>query len=64
MSDWTVEELEDIVLTCVQRGDTEGIRAALTVMATKDPRRAEELLDVMRAGLVVRRDMRRKAGRP
>lgn len=47
------ETLERIFLAAVGAGDPQGVESALTLMASCDPHRAQELLDSLRVGLSI-----------
>lgn len=52
----TADECEEIFLKALRAGDTQGIVAALTVMAPRDPRRAQELLEAVNVGLTIAKE--------
>lgn len=49
----TPEQCERIFHAALGAGDTRGVDAALRCLAVQDPHRAQELLDLTRAGLDV-----------
>lgn len=49
----TADQLEEIFHEVLKRGDAKGVEATLTMLAVKDPHRAQRLLDLTRAALVV-----------
>lgn len=44
---------ERLFLAALDAGDFEGVEAALTVMTTQDPHRAELLFNTLRVGLAI-----------
>lgn len=52
---WTGESLERVMHAALEQGDVKGVHAALSVMATVDPRRAERLLSTLRSALAIAR---------
>lgn len=57
MTDLTADDCERIFHAALKAGDTRGVEAALTVLAVRDPHRAQELFDLTRAALVVARTL-------
>lgn len=53
MSEFTGDQLEQIFHTALQTGDTHGVEAALTVMATVDPHRAVRLYEDTKTALAI-----------
>jgi hypothetical protein len=49
----TGEQLQDVLAAALHQGDMRGVDAALTVMATVDPRRCERVMETMRLGLAL-----------
>ena len=47
--------VEEILVRCLQTGDMKGVDAAIRVLAVIDPRRCDEIVDAMKAGLVLRK---------
>lgn len=52
-TEFTADELEQLFHAALEAGDTRGVEAALTVMATKDPHRAQRLFDETKRALAV-----------
>lgn len=50
---FTADELEQIFHGALSAGDTQGVEAALTVMAGVDPRRAVRLFDETKTALAI-----------
>jgi hypothetical protein len=50
----TADDWEHVFHAALERGDIQGVEAALRVLAIKDPHRAQELMDLLRMALVVR----------
>jgi hypothetical protein len=50
-SELTADQCEEIFHAALSAGDARGAEAALTVMAVRDPHRAQELLDLTRVAL-------------
>lgn len=48
---WTADALECVFHKALSEGDARGVEAALTLMAPKDPRRAQRLYDEMKLAL-------------
>ena len=53
---------ERIIHTALAHGDIKGVEAALRVMVSQDPHRAERLMETMRFGLALRRRRDAKDG--
>lgn len=49
----TADDCERIFHAALGEGDTRGVDAALHILAVKDPRRAQYLMDLTRAALVI-----------
>ncbi len=49
--DLTAEDCERIFHATLKAGDPQGVHAALTLLAVRDPHRAQELLDIVNLGL-------------
>jgi hypothetical protein len=49
----TADDWEQVFHATLERGDIQGVEAALRVLAIKDPHRAERLMDLTRMALVV-----------
>jgi hypothetical protein len=54
IDDLTADTLEEIFHAALGKGDAKGVEAALTLMAIKDPHRAQRLLDGLREAVEVR----------
>jgi hypothetical protein len=53
--DWDADTLERIVHAALADGDIKAVEAALTLMAPRDPHRAQRLLDDLREALAIAR---------
>jgi hypothetical protein len=49
--EFTADQCEEILHTALSAGDARGVEAALTVMAVRDPHRAQALLDLTQVAL-------------
>ena|SRR6266480_7048085 len=47
----SADDCETLVHACLKDGDAKGVDAALRLLTTKDPRRAQTLFDTIRLGL-------------
>ena len=52
---YTADELETLFHECLKRGDAKGVEAALTLMASTDPRRAQRLYDALETAVGIAR---------
>lgn len=57
----TPDVLEKIIAAAIQKRDFEGVKHALTLLAVRDPKRAEEVHAVLMAGIAMGK--RRHEGR-
>lgn len=51
----TADELEAVFMASLRARDWQGLHAALTLLAFRDPARAEELYDTLQLGLQLAR---------
>lgn len=51
----TPDVLEQIIHRCIAARDFEGVKHALTVLAVRDPERADEIHTVLKAGIIMGR---------
>ena len=51
--EWTVAQTEGLLLHCLQEQDVKGAGLCMRLLAVKDPERAEELRQVLLAGLAI-----------
>jgi hypothetical protein len=59
---WSADDLERVFHKALSEGDARGVEAALTLMAPKDPRRAQRLYDNLSTALdLIRADRQREA---
>lgn len=53
MPDLTADQCEQIFHNALASGDVRGVEAALTLLAVRDPHRAQTLLDTMSVALAI-----------
>lgn len=58
--DLTAVDCERIFHAALAAGDARGVEAALTVLAVRDPHRAQLLYDTTRFGLAIRQEQDRE----
>lgn len=55
-SEWMPAQIEAMLPKAIRKGDAEFIKAALTLLALKDPRRADVLLETMELGFMLAKE--------
>jgi hypothetical protein len=50
--------LEEAIINALKAGDLAAVETFLSVMALRDPKRAEEIMDTLRTGLRIAREAR------
>lgn len=58
LSNPTADQCEEVFHDALRTGDTKGVEAALTLLAVRDPRRAQTLMDHASATLRIAADLR------
>jgi hypothetical protein len=51
---WDADTLIKVIGEALRRADFKGVEAAIRVLATVDPQRAQDVLDTIQAGLAIR----------
>jgi hypothetical protein len=54
--DYTADQIKDAIPEAIRRGDFEAVDGLLRLLAVTDPRAAQNVLDVIRIALEIRKD--------